>query len=154
MKGENMLNSLITGFDLEKFVGNTLYFILALIVLDILTGLLASAVERKLNSKINFNGMIKKVGELVALVFITLVDTYFKANGQITKLGVSMIVVYEGLSVIENFSRIGINLNFLTQFFDKSKVGTVQKDIPSDSPSDVQNTPIVTQEDLNKRIGG
>jgi toxin secretion/phage lysis holin len=154
MKGENMLNTLITGIDLEKFVGNTLYFILALIVLDILTGLLASAVERKLNSKINFNGMIKKVGELVALVFITLVDTYFKANGQITKLGVSMIVVYEGLSVIENFSRIGINLNFLTQFFDKSKVGIAQKDIPSDPKSDVQNTPIVTQEDINKRIGG
>lgn len=122
-KGENMLNTLISGFDLSQVVGNSLYFILALIILDIITGLLASAVERKLNSKINFNGMIKKVGELVALVFITLVDSYFKANGQVTKLGVYMLVVYEGLSIIENFSRIGINLSFLTQFFDKSKVG-------------------------------
>jgi phage-related holin len=34
-----------------------------------------------------------------------------------------MIVAYEGLSIIENFSRIGINIKFLTQFFDKSKVG-------------------------------
>jgi toxin secretion/phage lysis holin len=118
-----MLDNLITGFDIEKIVGNTFYFILALIALDIITGLLAAAVERKLNSKINFQGMIKKVGELVALVFITLVDSYFKANGQITKLGVYMIVVYEGLSIIENFSRIGINLSFLTQYFDKSKTG-------------------------------
>jgi toxin secretion/phage lysis holin len=122
-----MLDSLITGFDIEKIVGNTFYFILALIVLDIITGLLAAAIERKLNSKINFQGMIKKVGELVALVFITLVDSYFKANGQITKLGVYMIVVYEGLSIIENFSRIGINLSFLTQYFDKSKTGKGDK---------------------------
>jgi toxin secretion/phage lysis holin len=146
-----MLNNLISGIDLEKFVGNTLYFILALIILDILTGLLASAVEKKLNSKINFQGMIKKVGELIALVFITLIDTYFKANGQITKLGVSMIVVYECLSVIENFSRIGINLSFLTQFFDKSKVGSldITKQQEETTP---KNTPIVSQEDYNKTL--
>jgi toxin secretion/phage lysis holin len=151
-----MLNTLITGFDIEKIVGNTFYFILTLIALDIITGLLASAIERKLSSKINFQGMIKKVGELVALVFITLVDSYFKANGQITKLGVSMIVIYEGLSVIENFSRIGINLSFLTQFFDKSKVSVIQKDIPPDTTGvqNNQNKPIVTQEDLNKKIQG
>lgn len=118
-----MLNTLITGLDLNKIVDNSLYFILALIVLDIITGLLASAVERKLNSKVNFNGMIKKVGELVALAFVSLVDVYFKGNGQITKLGVTMIVTYEGLSVIENLSRIGIKLTFLTQFFDKTKTG-------------------------------
>jgi toxin secretion/phage lysis holin len=151
-----MLNSLISGFDIEKIVGNTFYFILALIVLDIITGLLAAAVERKLNSKINFQGMIKKVSELVALMFITLVDSYFKANGQITKLGAYMIVVYEGLSIIENFDRIGINLHFLTQFFDRSKVGSIQKDQPIDSSIDniKPNSPIVTQEDLNKQLKG
>jgi toxin secretion/phage lysis holin len=147
-----MLNTLITGFDIEKIVGNTFYFILALIVLDIVTGLLASAVERKLNSKINFQGMIKKVGELVALVFITLVDSYFKAHGQITKLGVSMIVIYEGLSVIENFSRIGINLSFLTQFFDQSKVSSISTS--TQKGDEINNQPIVTQEDLNKRLKG
>jgi toxin secretion/phage lysis holin len=108
--------------NITHIVGNFWYFVLALILLDIVTGLLASAVERKLNSNISFNGMIKKVGELVALVFVTLVDAYFQADGKITKLGVTMMVAYEGLSVIENFSRIGINLSFLTQYFDKSKV--------------------------------
>jgi toxin secretion/phage lysis holin len=152
-KGENMLNTLLNGFDLTKIVGNSLYFILALILLDIVTGLLASAVEKKLNSKINFQGMIKKVGELVALVFITLVDAYFKAGGQITKLGVSMLVVYEALSVIENFSRIGINLSFLTKFFDPSKVGSISTDSPT--PKDEissKNEPIVTQDDYNRSL--
>ena len=122
------MTTIINGFDINKFVGNSLYVLTALITIDIITGLLASAVEKKLSSKVNFQGMIKKVGELVALVFITLVDAYFKAHGQITKLGVSMLVVYEGLSIIENFSRIGINLSFLTQFFDKSKIGKGGKD--------------------------
>jgi toxin secretion/phage lysis holin len=112
---------------ITQIVGNFWYFIIALIALDIFTGLLASAVEKRLSSSVSFNGMIKKVGELVALVFITLIDGYFKANGQITKLGVSMIVIYEGLSVIENFSRIGINLSFLTQYFDRSKIGKGDK---------------------------
>jgi toxin secretion/phage lysis holin len=118
-----MLETLLHGIDISKIVGDALYYILGLIVLDILTGLLASAKERKLNSKVNFDGMLKKIGELLALVFVSLVDSYFQVHGQITKLGVSMIVVYEGLSCIENFSRLGINLSFLTKFFDQSKVG-------------------------------
>jgi toxin secretion/phage lysis holin len=118
-----MLETLLHGIDLSKVVGDALYYILGLITLDILTGLLASAKERKLNSKVNFDGMLKKIGELLALVFVSLVDSYFQVHGQITKLGVSMIVVYEGLSCIENFSRLGINLSFLTKFFDQSKVG-------------------------------
>jgi toxin secretion/phage lysis holin len=123
-----MLETLLHGIDLSKVVGDALYYILGLIILDILTGLLASAKERKLNSKVNFDGMLKKIAELLALVFVSLVDSYFQVHGQITKLGVSMVVVYEGLSCIENFSRLGVNLSFLTQFFDKSKTGKGDKE--------------------------
>jgi toxin secretion/phage lysis holin len=123
-----MLDALLHGFNITKVIGDGLYYILGLIAIDILSGLLASAKEKKLSSKVNFSGMIKKVGELLALVFISLTDSYFQMNGKIVQLGVSMIVVYEGLSCIENFSRIGINLSFLTQFFDKSKVGKGDKE--------------------------
>jgi toxin secretion/phage lysis holin len=120
-KGENMLTTLLYGFDMTKFVGNTLYFILSLIALDILTGLLASAKERKLSSKINFNGMIKKVSELIVLVFVSLIDAYFKANGNVVKLGVSIIIGYEGMSIVENLDRIGWNLKFVTKYFNNGK---------------------------------
>jgi toxin secretion/phage lysis holin len=129
-----MLETLLNGIDITKIVGDAFYYILGLIVLDILTGLVASAKERKLNSSVNFDGMLKKIGELLALVFVSLVDSYFQVHGQVTKLGVSMIVVYEGLSCIENFSRLGINLSFLTQFFDKSKIGN-----PSQKDDDTHN---------------
>jgi toxin secretion/phage lysis holin len=116
-----MLSTLISGIDLSKFVLNPLYFIMTLITLDVLTGLLASAKERKLNSKVNFNGMIKKVAELLLLVFITLIDTYFKANGEVIKMGTWMIIIYEATSIIENFKRVGWDISILTKYFDQGK---------------------------------
>lgn len=122
-----MMELLLWGFDIKEVVGNVFYFVLLLIVFDIISGLLASAKEKKINSSISFDGMIKKVGEIIALAFITLVDAYLDAGGNIVKMGVGMIIIYEGLSIIENFSRIGVNLNFLTKFFDKNKVGKGDK---------------------------
>ncbi len=118
-----MMELLLWGFDIKEVVGNVFYFVLLLIVFDVISGLLASAKEKKINSSISFDGMIKKVGEIIALAFITLVDAYLDAGGNIVKMGVGMIIIYEGLSIIENFSRVGVNLNFLTKFFDKNKVG-------------------------------
>lgn len=110
------------GFDITRIVGNMFYVILALIVFDVVTGLLAAAVERRVNSSINFSGLIRKAGEIVALMFITFVDAYFKTDGYIVKIGVGLLVVYEGISIVENFSKIGINLSFLTKYFDPNKV--------------------------------
>jgi toxin secretion/phage lysis holin len=115
-----MLSTLISGFDLNKFVANPLNFIIACIVIDIITGLLASAKERKLSSKVNFNGMLKKVGELIALVFCSLIDAYFKANGKVIGLGITIVVGYEGMSVIENLDRLGLNVKFLSKYFQQS----------------------------------
>ena len=118
-----MLNNLLFGYDITHVVGNVFYVVLGLIIFDIITGLLVAGKERKINSSINFEGLIRKLGLVVGLAFVTFVDSYFQTNGNITKIGVGLLVVYEGLSIIENFSRIGINLNFLTQFFDPKKVG-------------------------------
>jgi toxin secretion/phage lysis holin len=111
------------GFDITNIVGNIWYVVLGLIAFDIITGLLAAGAEKKINSSINFIGLIRKAGLLVALAFLIFVDAYMGSNGDVVKLGVGMIVVYEGMSIVENFSRIGINLKFLTKYFDKNKIG-------------------------------
>jgi toxin secretion/phage lysis holin len=113
----------LSGFDITTVVGNVWYVALGFILFDVVTGLLAAGVERKINSSINFIGIIRKVGLFVALAFVVFIDAYLGSQGYIIKLGVGMIVAYEGLSIIENFSRIGIDVKFLTKFFDKSKVG-------------------------------
>jgi toxin secretion/phage lysis holin len=115
-------NLLFSGFDITTVVGNIWYVALGFIIFDIVTGLLAGAVERKLNSSINYIGMIRKVSEFVALAFLVFCDAYFGVNGLLVKLGVGMIVAYEGMSIIENFSRIGIDIKFLTKYFDPNKL--------------------------------
>lgn len=114
---------ILTDFEITQVVGNVWYVVLGFVLFDVITGLLAAAVEKKLNSSINYIGLIRKVGEFVALAFLIFVDAYTGSNGDIIKIGVFMIVAYEGLSIIENFSRMGINMTWLTRYFDKNKVG-------------------------------
>ena len=114
---------IIEGFDITAFVGNIWYLVLGVISFDVITGLLAAGAEKKINSSINYIGMIRKVGEFVGVAFMVFVDAYLKANGYIVKLGVGLIVAYEVMSIIENFSRIGIDMKFITKYFDKNKLG-------------------------------
>lgn len=113
---------LLNSFDIKSVVGNVWYFALGLIVFDVFTGLLAAAAEKKINSSINYIGLIRKVGLLTALAFCVFLDAYFKASGYIIKLAIGLVMTYEGMSIIENFSRFGIDIKFLTKYFDPSKI--------------------------------
>jgi toxin secretion/phage lysis holin len=117
------VKNFISGFDITTVVGNVWYVALGFIFFDVITGLLAAGAERKINSSINFIGIIRKVGLFVALAFLVFMDAYVNAKGYLIKLGVGLIVAYEGMSIIENFSRIGIDIKFLTKYFDKNKIG-------------------------------
>lgn len=122
------METLIFGFDIKEVVGNNIWYLaVGLVIFDIVTGLLAAGVEKQINSSINFVGLIKKAGIFVALAFLVFVDAFINADGYIIQIGVWGIVVYEGLSIIENFSRVGINLKFLTKYFDPNKVGKGDK---------------------------
>jgi toxin secretion/phage lysis holin len=115
------------GFDITKVVGNVWYVALGFIIFDIITGLLAAGAEKKINSSINYIGLIRKVGLFVALAFLVFIDAYFDAKGYVIKLGVGLIIAYEGMSIVENFSRIGIDIKFVTKYFDKNKIGKGEK---------------------------
>jgi len=121
--GVIMVEALLLGFDIKDEVGYFFKALLIMIVFDILTGILASAREKKINSSINYDGIITKIGEIVGLFFMSFADLYLKTNGTIVKVGVGMLIVYEAISIIENFSRIGVNIKFLTKYFDPEKVG-------------------------------
>ena len=104
---------------MNEIIGNEWLVVLVFIVIDVSTGLLASAKERKIDSSISYVGLIKKMSLFLVLAFVTFIDALFTANGTILKTGLTLIIATEGISIIENFSRIGINLSFLTQYFMK-----------------------------------
>lgn len=119
-----MINILKYGFDIMNDIGSTFIIVLYMIVFDIITGFLVAGVERKINSSINFNGLIRKLGSIVSIAFVTIIDEYLQMDGTIIKIAIGLLIVYETTSVIENLSKIGINLNFITQYFDESKVNS------------------------------
>lgn len=116
-----MLIELFYGIEIESFIGNMFYFLIAWIVIDILTGLLRAIKDRELNSSINFDGLIRKSGELLGVIFLTLVDLYLNTDGLLTKTGVGLLIVYETISIVENFKQIGVNIDFIMKHFNKDK---------------------------------
>ena len=123
-----MLELFLHGYDITKELGVSFYAVLFLIVFDVVTGVLVAGKERKVNSSINREGLLRKLGELLAVVFVTFVDVYLNTNGVITQMGVSLLVVYEVMSIVENFSRLGIDMTFVTKYFDDDKVKERKKE--------------------------
>lgn len=117
-----MMDVFLFGFDIEKVVGNIWYFILIMMVFDILTGVLRAGKERKINSTINLDGLLKKLGILIGLAFVSLLDVYFKQEGLMVKIAVGAIIAYEGYSIIENLDSLGVNwLQFVSKYFEKGE---------------------------------
>lgn len=116
-----MLMELLYGIDIDQLVGKPFYALLIWILFDILTGLLRAGKDRKLNSSINFDGLIRKMGELLGVVFLTFVDLYLGTDGIITKTGVYALIIYESISILENFKQIGVDINFIMKYFDEDK---------------------------------
>ena len=92
---------------------------LILIILDTIFGILRAIKEKKINSNIGIDGIIRKVGMIISIVFFYLID--FEANinmiGFIPKellevlpikeVGIGILfnilfIVFEGLSILKN----------------------------------------------------
>jgi len=112
---------LIYGIDVDSFMGNMFYVFIAFVLFDVLTGLLRAAKDRMLNSSINFDGLIRKFGELIGVVFLTFIDLYLNVGGVLAKTGVGLLILYETISIVENFKQIGVNFDFVMKYFDEDK---------------------------------
>lgn len=85
----------------------TIGLLLILMMLDVITGLLAGAIEKKLNSRVSWVGMCKKVLMILAVGMGNALEPY---AGDLP-LGKVIAVFYtftEGISVIENLKRGGV----------------------------------------------
>lgn len=123
-----MMLELIYGIDGIDYIGNIFWVYFVFIVFDVATGVLRATTERLLNSSVNFDGLIRKLGGLLGVVFLTFVDLYLDTNGIIVKVGVGALILYEALSITENFKRIGVNVDFVMKYFEEEKVKGEDKD--------------------------
>lgn len=82
--------------------------LLTLVVLDYVTGWLASAVEGKLSSAVGFKGIIKKVAIFIIVAVAHLVDGFLGASAILINASIFFYASNELLSIIENSGRIGL----------------------------------------------
>ncbi len=86
-----------------------LYALVAFVVIDYITGLMAAAVERKVSSEVGFKGIFKK-----ALIFMlvgvgSILDRQVIGDGSVLRTAVIFFYLSnEGISIIENAGRIGL----------------------------------------------
>ena len=105
---------------LESLINNNgIRVLIVVIVLDTIFGVLRAIKERNINSCIGIDGIIRKVGMLIAIFFLALIDRIVNINligfipedireiAQFNNVGISdlftiMFVIFEILSIFKN----------------------------------------------------
>jgi toxin secretion/phage lysis holin len=95
------ISTLLGGWDLSLCV------LVVFVALDYVTGLAAAYTEQKLSSRVGFVGITKKIMLFVPIVMAFYID---QITGQevLRNLAIWFYAANEGLSVLENLSRIGV----------------------------------------------
>lgn len=99
----------------------SLIILVVAMVLDYISGIIAGAVTRQLDSKKGFEGILKKCGYILILCVTVLADVLlanfgqqlgmeFKTSCTFSMLVVTWMTLNELLSIVENISRTGIPL--------------------------------------------
>lgn len=90
-------------------VDGFMYALIALVVIDYLTGVMVAVLERKLSSEIGFRGIFKKVLIFVLVGIGNIIDMHLIKNGSAIRTAVIFFYVSnEGISIIENSAKIGL----------------------------------------------
>ena len=83
--------------------------LIALIILDYISGVIAAAVEKRLSSAVGAKGIAKKIFMLLIVALANIVDTSVIGDGHVLKtVTVVFYICNECISLIENAGRIGV----------------------------------------------
>lgn len=108
---------------MEKFISllnnESMKVLIVVIVLDLILGILRAIREKSINSCIGIDGMIRKVGMLIVIVFLTIIDSIIhldligfipetlRNSLKLGKVGISclfniLFIIFEILSIFKN----------------------------------------------------
>lgn len=94
---------LLGGFD------TALQVILLFMILDYITGIIASALNGGLNSEVGAKGLAKKAGIIIMIILGSLLDRLTMNDEFIFRnVVIFFFIANEGISITENLGRIGL----------------------------------------------
>jgi toxin secretion/phage lysis holin len=104
------------------------FALVAFAVLDYITGIISAVIQKKLSSRIGFEGIFKKIMVFVLVALANIIDEQVLGGTQgiLRSAVVAFLLANEGLSILENVSAAGMPVpkklkNVLKQLKDSSK---------------------------------
>ena len=84
--------------------------LIIMMILDYITGIFSGFINKKLDSKIGWNGILKKFMYLIIVAVCVVIDTITGQDGVIRNLIIYYLVANDGLSIVENMAEMNIPL--------------------------------------------
>lgn len=104
---------------MSKVLSSEVNLLLSLILFDVLTGIVKSAVKKKLSSSVGIAGLLKHTLVMVTMVTISLFAPIYGVTEYATLL-ITFYCLQYGISIIENWVAIGLPVpGFLYTMLDK-----------------------------------
>jgi toxin secretion/phage lysis holin len=104
-----------------------LYALIAFVVIDYVTGVMAAVVDHKLSSEVGFKGIFKKVLIFLLVGIGHILDTHVIGSGSVLRTAVIFFYLSnEGVSLIENAAHLGLPIpeklkSVLEQLHDRAE---------------------------------
>lgn len=89
---------------------NLIISLVIIVVFDYITGVLVAIKNKKLNSKIGFYGLIKKMLYFLAVALGVTLDRLTGTNGICRNMIIYLFVANDSISILENLGKYGIKL--------------------------------------------
>ena len=104
----------VLGYFFGEFDG-FIHALIAFVILDYISGMLAAYIKRELSSRTGFNGIVRKVTIFIIVAISQIIDRellshidLFKGTEMIRDMVICFYLANEGLSILENAIKIGI----------------------------------------------
>lgn len=89
-------------------VDNILICLIAMIVIDYLTGVLQAITTKTVDSNIGFRGIVKKVFILAIVALAFIIETATGGTVAIREIVIMFFIANEAISLLENAGKIGL----------------------------------------------
>lgn len=87
---------------------NFLYFLMILMLVDIVTGFAKALKNQNLWSKKSLKGTAKKMLIFCIIILANIIDMILNLNGALLTMTVLYYIAHEGLSIVENCAEMGL----------------------------------------------
>lgn len=104
---EEVLKEVATIFNQHSTV---IYALLLIFVIDFITGTAVAIKDKQLASKNCIDGLMRKVGILLLIVAVFIIDILWQQNGVLLVATTTAFLVGDFISIVENITLLGVKM--------------------------------------------